>query len=606
MGIASIIERQKASLVLLHPTSLPDPEGRAYGVGELGSEAFRFIDFLVASGTLAWQTLPLGHTGFGDSPYQTFSRFAGSPHLISVEKLFEAGDVSLEQRDQCVAGVCEEAMAPERVNFGYLYRSKIGGSWEDGGAVLRQAYETFARRLERDPRRSDFERFRREHAPRWLDDYAEFMALKELHGGRPWTEWGGAFRDAGAWRNGRERLIQETPRLRRTIEFYAYLQYVFFEQWYALRDYAHERGRVLIGDLPWYVGHDSADVWAHRAVFDLDEEGAPLHVAGVPPDYFSPTGQLWGNPVYRWEHPRAFEWWADAVAFLLTKVDVLRIDHMRAVDTYWQVPYAWAVREKTATKGCWAKGPGRRLLEAIGKRLVETGRIAAENAQLPLIAEDLGFLDPLYAKPDDYPKECGKASRFEVDKRLGEMMQSKDPELGPGFNPKTGEYSTRRGLDALLEECELPWMAVLQFGLEGAGRHAPENLIEECVAYTGTHDNDTALGWYYLVLERADARSVAKRIQGALKKETGQATPTRPLTAEQTRRAMLEIAWKTAAGLVGAPMQDLIGLGSEGRMNFPGDNLRRWWAWRATRDQADYERIAAWLRELNEATGRLA
>ena len=615
MGIEAILGKRRASLILLHPTSLPDPAGKAYGIGELGSEAFRFIDFLAASGVLVWQILPLGHTGYKDSPYQTSSRFAGSPYLVSVEQLLRAGDLTRRQHADYVARVRAAESPAAKADFGWLFRNKVGKDWNDRAAVLRQAFRGFCRRRADDKRRAAFREFcLRER--KWLDDYAEYMAIKESHGHRPWIRWRPEFRDVDVWRAHRRELLAHTPRLARSLGYYKYLQFVFFEQWRAVRDHARKKGRKIVGDIPWYVGYDSADVWAHREIFDLDGRGRPNHVAGVPPDYFSRTGQLWGNPLYRWDHPKTLEWWGEAIEFILTQVDVLRMDHLRAIDSYWKIPYAWAVREKTAKKGVWAKGPGRDLLDAIRARLrvAGGGRGARGGRGLPIIAEDLGFLDPLCASPRDYPRATEKDKRYRADRDFARMIRNKDSRLRSGLNATTGEYSTRRAVDAILAEFDLPWMAVAQFGFEGDNRHVPSKLPANSVVYTGTHDNNTAVGWYLDMVEKENqgaADPMGNTIVGAsnFDKYARRLARTRPRREKRLQRNisrdMIEAAFGAPSGLAGAPMQDFLNLGSDARMNLPGDMKGSWWTWRATREQLDYEKLSREIRLLNAHYKRL-
>jgi 4-alpha-glucanotransferase len=678
MGFEEVIGRERASLVLLHPTSLPDPKGQCYGVGELGSEAIRFVDRLADAGVLAWQVLPLGHTGYKDSPYQTFSRCAGSPLMISVERLLEAGDLTPPDHDAYCAAAREAglgaapAIDPDsgsaathgamRTDYGWLFEHKIGANWREPLGVLRRAYLHFVQRAPDDPRRRAFGAFRERHGAgqaAWLGDYADYMAIKEMHGQRAWNEWAEPYRGVAAWRHARADLLRDAPSLASTIGFFEYLQFVFFEQWDALRRHARERGRLLIGDIPWYVGYDSADVWARREAFDLDEEGRPIGVAGVPPDDFSATGQLWGNPLYRWRHPEAMRWWADSLGFLLDMVDLLRLDHFRAVDTYWVVPREQAERDGTAMGGYWEKGPGTALLEAIRSELARRGRLGA-GGQLPLIAEDLGCFDPLRAAREAYPDHVAPHRRYSLSLDFAALLSTADPVLGKAFDPETGEYSTRIGVSEILRAFDLPWMGVLQFAYQGADIYLPERMPPLSVTYTGTHDNDTTLGWYagHLGAEREeDIRSggharalgrVWRRVhlsrerfqrgdpQWTFEQEAaalaaaaeaagngnGESLPDglrEPLAMahhlaverdcgdeREIVRTVVESALWSHSCLAGAPMQDLLLLGNEARMNRPGDAEGQWWAWRATADQMNDEEMWQWLREIDERYGRLA
>lgn len=644
MSFKNILGQERCSLVLMHPTSLPDPEGAAYGVGEIGSEAFRFAEFLRDAGVGAWQILPLGHTGYMNSPYQTFSRFAGSPYLISVEKLLAVGDLTRAAHDEYVRAARD--IPAGRSDFGWLFYYKLGGNWE-APAVLRRAFEHFMTRQDGHVRREAFNAFcakGNKEFGGWLTNYAEYMGIKEFHNHICWADWPAEFRDVHQWRKHRPDLLAHHSELKKTITFYQYLQFIFFEQWQNLKKHVNTCGRRIVGDIPWYVGYDSSDVWANREVFELDFEGRPLNVAGVPPDYFSATGQLWGNPLYNWENPATFAWWLDAVSFLLAQVDVLRLDHFRAIDSYWKIPFDWAEREKTAVQGCWGKAPGHKLLAALTERLKTEGR-TGKNGQLPMIAEDLGFLDPLYPAPEQYPDGWNWDSRFRVtDAFMNEMVairdaaheavrknnalaaengnggngenggngvQSVEPAvpntLGLAFSPLTGEYSTRKGVDVLLEEFRVPRMEVLQFCIEGGGLHGVRNACGNFILYTGTHDNDTALGWY--------RTHVSRRMEHALKNghfievadpldrpvQIGKVSVLRDASWE-----MIQHAFESPAPCAGAPMQDLLGLGSEARMNLPGDNQGAWWGWRAERHAVDYPALCAALRQLNDASGRTA
>ena len=402
----------RSSGILLHPTSLP---GR-YGIGDLGAEARRFADFLHSAGQRIWQVLPLNPTGFGDSPYQSFSAFAGNPLLISLEEL----------RDRGYLSACDLEGTPDfperAVEFSRVIPFRTG--------LLRKAAVYFFAHAEAEDR-AQFERFCRENSA-WLDDFAMFMAAKEAHGLRAWTEWepGLAHRDPrplDAWRD----------RLGREIEVHRYWQFEFDRQWRALKTYCGERGIRMMGDLPIYVAHDSADVWSHPELFHLDPSGRPTKQAGVPPDYFSATGQLWGNPIYRWERMResGFPWWTERFRAALATFDVLRLDHFRGFEAYWEVDAG----ETTAMKGRWVKGPGAELFRHLAHQLGE----------LPIVAENLGVITP--------------------------------------------------EVEAIRHEFCYPGMALLQFAFGNdpqAPSFQPHNYPRNLVAYTGGHDNDTVEGWW--------------------------------------------------------------------------------------------------------------
>jgi 4-alpha-glucanotransferase len=399
----------RAAGVLLHPTSLP---GR-HGIGDLGAEAHAFVDFLAATGQRWWQILPLGPTGYGNSPYQSTSSFAGNHLLINIDDLARRGWLTPE-------AVLREARSPsDHVDFDAASVLKAGS--------LRLAYEGF-KAQDDDPK---FEEFIAANSG-WLDDFVFYQALKDVHAGRPWYEWEPALVERkpaamAAWR----------ARLTEGIRYHEFVQYAFEIQWQELRADCQRQGLMLIGDLPIFVAHDSADVWANPELFYLDKGGQPLIVAGVPPDYFSETGQLWGNPLYRWDAHAAddYAWWAARLRFLLGRVDIVRIDHFRGFEAYWEIPAG----STTAASGRWVEGPASKFFDAMRRRL----------GNLPLIAEDLGVITP--------------------------------------------------GVEALRDEFSLPGMRVLQFGFgtdSGLEKHLPHRFLPHCVVYTGTHDNDTTKGWF--------------------------------------------------------------------------------------------------------------
>jgi 4-alpha-glucanotransferase len=409
--------RQRRAGVLLHPTSLPGP----HGIGDLGAEAFRFVDYLASASQSLWQILPLGPTGFGNSPYAARSAFAGNPLLISLDSLRERG---LLQADDLADA---PAADPDRVAFDAVAPWKLDR--------LRTAYEhvLVSQHAELAGQIAAF----REANAGWLADYALFMALREKYGGAPWTAWQSdvRLREPDAVGAARTHLANE-------IGFHEFVQFLFVEQWTALRAYARERGVRIMGDLPIFVALDSADVWANRALFDLDREAQPNVVAGVPPDYFSADGQRWGNPLYRWDAIAAegYRWWIDRFRQALQFVDVLRIDHFRGFESYWAIPAA----ESTAKRGQWMPGPGRALFDAARAAL---GEIA-------LVAEDLGLITP--------------------------------------------------AVEALRRDLGIPGMRVLQFafGDDSTNPYLPHNYDSATVVYTGTHDNDTTKGWFATLSER--------------------------------------------------------------------------------------------------------
>lgn len=404
----------RSSGILLHPTSLP---GR-YGVGDLGEWAYHFVDWLAAAGQSLWQILPLGPTSYGDSPYQTLSAFAGNPLLISLDKLVEAGWLTEEDLNDV------PDFPVHHVDFGWV----IG--YHD--TLLAQAYARFDANAT-SAQKAEFDRWCAENST-WLDDFALFIALKSHYEGKPWVEWGDpalALREEAALAAARETHAS-------VINQHRFRQWVFYNQWFELKTYANKKGVRLVGDLPIFVAHDSSDVWANRPLFFLDEKGSPTVIAGVPPDYFSETGQRWGNPLYRWDvmAKDGYAWWISRIKAVLEQVDIVRIDHFRGFEAYWEVPAS----EETAVNGKWIPGPGFKFFNAVK---------AALGEQLPIIAEDLGLITQ-------------------------------------------GVIELRDGLG-------LPGMKILQFafgGLNGENDFLPHLYIPNCVVYTGTHDNNTTAGWW--------------------------------------------------------------------------------------------------------------
>lgn len=398
---------QRSSGILLPVSSLPSP----YGIGTLGKAAFACADFLHAAGQKYWQMLPLGPTSFGDSPYQSFSTYAGNPYFIDLDLLAEEGLLTREEIEACNWG--ED---PRAVDYGKIYESRF--------IVLRQA---FLRGREKDREAQDA--FVRENP--WLVNYALFMALKKKFDMRPWTQWP----DEGIRRHKPEAVEAYSRELYEDAAFYAYLQFLFYRQWTALRAYVTSLGIKLVGDLPIYVAMDSADVWAEPECFQLSEAGLPTHVSGVPPDYFCADGQLWGNPLYRWEHMEreGYDWWIRRIGAAAKLYDVVRIDHFRGLESYWSVPYG----EKTAINGEWVKGPGMALVNAIKQSF----------PALAIIAEDLGYQTPAVYK--------------------------------------------------LVNDSGFPGMKVLQFAFDSRepSNYLPHTYTRHCVCYTGTHDNTTAAAW---------------------------------------------------------------------------------------------------------------
>lgn len=491
---------ERTSGILLHPTSLPGP----YGIGDLGPSAVAWLDWLAAAGCRSWQTLPLGPTGYGDSPYQCFSAFAGNPYLISPELLIEDGLIdSLDAPD----------FPADRVDYGAVIPWKL--------AVLDAAFDTFRS----SPPAGLFEAhtgFREQHGA-WLEDYALFMAIKDARGGGPWWEWPDDLRMADP-----AAVAASAARLGLEVERQMFRQFIFFRQWDRVRVAAAERGIGIIGDIPIFVAPDSVDVWANPHLFHLDDDRRMTVVAGVPPDYFSEMGQLWGNPLYDWEAHAAdgYAWWIERLRHTAAMVDVVRIDHFRGFVDYWEIPAG----SPTAVEGRWMDGPGRAVFDAIEAAL----------GDLPIIAEDLG--------------------------------------------------DVHDGIPALRDELGLPGMKILQFAYDGNPENdfLPGRYPENCVVYTGTHDNDPVLGWYREAswANRLRAR-VALRAWG----------PARTIP-----HRMIEAAWRSRAVMAVAQLQDVLRLGSESRTNIPSTPAGNW-QWRF-RDGDLTSRTAAWLRKLNARTGR--
>ncbi len=468
----------RGSGILMHPTSLP---GR-HGIGSLGAEAFQFVDFLATAGQRYWQVLPLGHTGYGDSPYAAYSAFAGNPLLISLETLVEDGWLAAATLAQA------PAFPQDRVDYEALIPWKT--------QVLKEAYAAF-REQASEAQRQEMAEFCA-HAGHWLEDYALFMALKEAQGGEPWEKWEP---------NSRQRVPAAIAHYRHalaeSVGFYRFVQYVFFRQFSAVKRYANSKGILLVGDMPIFVAHDSADAWANRDLFLFDRSGRPLAVAGVPPDYFSSTGQLWGNPLYRWDvmARTGFSWWIARMQMALAMYDIVRIDHFRGFESYWAIPYG----DKTAVRGRWMPAPGHQLFERLFQTL----------GRLPVIAEDLGVITPPVERLRD---------RF-------------------GF----------------------PGMKVLQFAFGGDETNAylPHRHVRNSVVYTGTHDNDTTVGWW--------RKAPRKEKIGALR-YTG--TDGRRIALD-----MMRLAMSSVSDMAILPMQDVLELGTEARMNTPGQPEGNW-AWR--------------------------
>jgi len=483
----------RCSGVLLHFTSLP---GR-FGIGDLGASAYEFADFLFSAGQKLWQVLPLNPTGYADSPYQCFSAFAGNPMLLSLERLRELGLLQESDLDRTQSPPFPEDV----VDYGPVIDFRM--------AALRRAARVFFADGSRADRAA-FDSFCESASP-WLDDYALFMTCKDAHRGAMWTLW-----DPRLRRRDPQAMNELSTRLAPELKAYKYWQFEFFQQWEHLKTYCQQRGIRLMGDVPIYVAHDSADVWAHPELFYLDDQGRPTVVSGVPPDYFSATGQLWGNPIYRWDLLAAtgYKWWIDRFRASLALFDMMRLDHFRGFESYWEVPAG----ETTAIHGRWVKGPGEDFLSAL------------QNAcgELPIVAENLGVITPPVEK--------------------------------------------------LRRQFGLPGMSLLQFafGTDPQGpSFRPHNYTRDLVAYTGGHDNDTTVGWW-----SSSGAGDSTRTPEDVRKERNFARAYLNLSDDaEINWTMIRAVLSSVADVAIVPLQDVLGLGSAARMNLPG-TLSGNWKWR--------------------------
>ena len=471
---------ERSSGILFHPTSLPGK----YGIGTLGKEAYAFIDFLKKSNQKLWQIFPLGPTGYGDSPYQSFSSFAGNPYLIDFDLLIEAHLLSEEDLKDIFFGNNEEY-----IDYGAIYNQKY--------PLLRKAYENF-KSSDNNEMRDSLENFKRENSS-WLNDYSLYISLKNHFNGLPWNEW------AHDIKNRENSTMQHYKNeLADDIEYHNFIQFLFFKQWNDVKRYANENGIKIIGDIPIFVAADSSDAWANPEIFLFDEERKPVKVAGVPPDYFSATGQLWGNPLYNWEKLKEtnYSWWVERVRANLSTCDIIRIDHFRGFEAYWAVPYG----DDTAINGQWEPGPGIDLFNAIKSQLGE----------LPIIAEDLGLMT--------------------------------------------------QGVIDLREATSFPGMKILGFAFDSGEEndYLPHTYTKNCVVYTGTHDNDTLVGWFQKAKE--EDRQFARDYLNSR-------------SDDEIHWDAIRGAWSSVACMAISPVQDFLGLGSEARINTPGVASGNW-QWR--------------------------
>lgn len=475
----------RRSGVLLHITSLP---GR-YGIGTLNQDAYDWVNFLVETRQTLWQVLPLGPTSYGDSPYQSFSTFAGNPYLISLEALVEMGLLDQQELDQA------PSLPRDRVDFGAIYNWKM--------PLLRRVAAQFDSRVT-DALRQEFGQFVADNAD-WLEDFALFMALKDAHNGASWIQWDMPLRS-------RQPAAIEAARHTHAAAIHNHRlnQWLFYRQWLALKQYANERGVLVVGDIPIFVAMDSSDAWTNPGEFYLDDQFQPTVVAGVPPDYFSATGQLWGNPLYRWDKMKknGYQWWLRRIRAALRLYDIVRVDHFRGFAGYWEVPAG----EETAINGQWVKGPGADIFKVVRKELGES---------LPIIAEDLGEITP-------------------------DVVELRD---------KFG----------------LPGMKILQFAFstDASDKFLPHNYSRNFVVYTGTHDNDTTWGWYNKTANDKERDNFRRYLR---------------TDGHDAAWSLIDAAFRSVAKYAIVPLQDMLNLGGDARMNLPGRAAGNW-AWRFTPEQ---------------------
>ncbi len=494
----------RASGILLPITSLPS----AYGIGTFSKEAYAFVDFLEKAGQKYWQVLPFGSTGYGDSPYQSFSTFAGNPYFIDLEALIREG---LLTKDECEN--VDYGDLVDRVEYDKIYHSRF--------QLLRLAYERFCSKV--NDNFDNFEDFCEEHES-WLVDYSLFMAVKNYFGDKGIDDW-----DEDIRLRKKEALEKYTNLLADNILFYKFIQYKFFEQWKSLKEYANDKGIKIIGDIPIYVAYDSADTWANKKLFQFDKDGKPTAVAGCPPDSFSATGQLWGNPLYDWDYHKStgYDWWINRIAFCFKLYDVVRVDHFRGFDEYYSIPYG----AKDAVIGKWEKGPGNDIFEHIKKVL----------GNVDIIAEDLGFLTD----------------------------------------------SSRK----LVKDCGYPGMKIIQFAFDSREEsdYLPHNYDKNCVVYTGTHDNDTIVGWYNTLCEQ-DKKYATEYVNNHNSKP------------EEIHWDYIKFTLASVADLAIIPMQDYLGLDSKARINTPS-TLGGNWIWRMKRNDIDID-LAEQILKVTKLYGR--
>jgi 4-alpha-glucanotransferase len=492
----------------MHPTCLPGP----FGIGEIGPEAYRFIDFLLASGQTYWQILPLSPTDESNSPYSGLSAFAGNPLLISLDELYRSGYVS--EKDMKNTPVFSD----QRVEFEQVIPFKI--------KLLEKAYHNF-KSAANNTKKEEYLQFCQSHKY-WLDDFALFMTLLEKNNNKCWQDW-----PTGLRSKDKKEISKAKKELFASLNKHKFLQWQFYQQWFKLKLYANQHGIKIIGDIPFFIAMNSTDVWSHSDLYCFNDRLEPLLVSGVPPDYFSDTGQLWGHPIYRWDKmaEENYKWWIHRFRMMSMKADIVRIDHFRGIYDYWEV----LADETTAMNGRWVNGPGADFLHAITKAL----------GDLVIIAEDLGDFDA----------------------------------------------ESRAGVDKLKKKFGYPGMKIVQFGFSnGPGDlFLPHNFSRDCVAYTGTHDNDTVRGWYEVTSTDHERHYVRKYLG---------------TNCSDISWDLIRITWASTAHTAITTVQDLLSLGHEKRMNTPSTVNSENWSWRLL-PAALNEDISKKLRELTEIFGRL-
>lgn len=496
------ITNLRSSGILLHPSSFPSQ----FGIGDFGDSAYTFIDFLEKSGQKLWQVLPLGPTDYGDSPYQSFSSFAGQPLIISPTKLKDLGLLNNQ----------------DLTNFPHLsdYEVDYVSVYKYKGELYKKAYANFRVSTNKVLKR-EYDNFITNEKG-WLDDYALFMSLLDYYNGDVWTEWDSeiAFPTKTSKAEWVEKLSDE-------INYYKFIQYIFFKQWFELKDYANSKNIKIIGDIPIFVSFNSADVWMNKHLFYLDDKGYPTFIAGVPPDYFSEAGQLWGNPLYNWDELKKnnYKWWINRISHSLRLVDILRIDHFRGFEAYWSIPYG----SSDATKGTWEKGPDKDFFYALQKQL---------GKDLPIIAEDLGIIT--------------------------------------------------KNVEELRDTFNFPGMKVLQFGFENLedNLYLPHNFVTNSVCYSGTHDNNTSLGWYQMASEAS--KDKLRRYMNT--------------DANDVSWDFIRTCFGSVSNLAIVPLQDILSLDSHSRMNTPGTPTGNW-RFRYTSDKLN-DHIIYRLSQITNLYGR--